>query len=95
MKGRAIIRDVMQSRRIGVKDFFGASRMTHLVNARRIAIMRLKKAGFNDAAIARLMKRNYSTVRYWLRPDYRQRSMAYSNAYWTARRAERQFARAA
>ena len=82
MIGRAIIMDVMKTRNIGSKDFFGSSRMTHLVKARRSAILRLKEAGFNSAAIARLMKRNYSTIQYWTHPNYRERQIAYSLNYW-------------
>jgi len=85
MKGHAIIKDVMQRRRIGVKDFFGTSRMTHLVDARRVAIRRLQAAGFDNAAVARLMKRNYSTIQYWTHPNYRKRQIAYSIAYWYRR----------
>lgn len=78
MIGRAIIEDVMRHYKIQPSVFFGNRRGVHRVTkARRIAIGRLKDAGFNSAAIARLMKRNYSTIQYWLHPEYRERRTHY------------------
>jgi chromosomal replication initiation ATPase DnaA len=87
MRGKAIIREVMRQFNIGPKDFFGTSRVTHLVNARRDAIRQLTEAGFSLAAIARLTKRHYSTVQYWTHPSYRERQIAYSLNYWREQRA--------
>jgi len=84
MIGKAIVKQVILESGIGSKDFFGTSRTRHLVRARRKAIKRLKAAGFSDAATARIMKRNVSTVQYWLHPEYRERSRAYSLNYWRA-----------
>ena len=86
-KGRAILKEVMDRRGVGPKDFFGAGRMKHIVLARRTAIKVLKAEGFSSAAIARLMKRNVSTVDYWIKPEYRARSMAYCLNYMRVRAA--------
>jgi chromosomal replication initiation ATPase DnaA len=87
MTGREIIKTVMADRGIGPKDFFGKSRVPHLVRARAAAMKRMRDAGMSKATIGRVMKRDYSTVRYWTQPEYRRRRLAYGLAYHAALRA--------
>lgn len=84
MKGQAIIEAVMAKHRVGPKDFFGAGWPAHVVAARKAAALRLHAAGFRVPAIARVMRRDRSSVRYWLRPDYRAHRLNYK----ARRRAE-------
>lgn len=86
MKGKDIIKEVLRQRRVKPEEFFGATHLADVVAARRIAARRLSAAGFRVCAIARLMKRNHSTVTYWTRPGYRARRKIYYAAYWAARR---------
>lgn len=73
----SIVLTVCRELKIHPTEFFGNKRERRLSAARRIAIERLKAAGFNNAAVARLMKRNYSTIQYWLHPEYRERRVGY------------------
>ncbi len=66
MRGISIVKAVMAERRIGQKDFWGASRLPRHVKARALAIKRLRSAGLNKAEIGRAVRRDESTVRYWL-----------------------------
>jgi chromosomal replication initiation ATPase DnaA len=87
MTGREIIKTVMADHGIGPKDFFGKSRVRHLVRARAAAIKQMREAGMSNSTIGRIMKRDYSTVRYWAHPEYRRRRLAYGLAYHAALRA--------
>jgi IS30 family transposase len=87
MTGREIIKGVLVRSGIGPKDFFGKSRVTHLVRARAAAIKQMRETGMSNATIARVMKRDYSTIRYWAHPEYRRRRLAYGLAYHAAARA--------
>lgn len=81
MRGREIIKEVMEKRRVGPKDFFGTNRMPHVLRARAAAIKQMREAGMSQAAIGRIMKRSYSTIQYWVHPEYRQRHRAYCLTY--------------
>lgn len=61
-------------------DFFGRCRERELVDARREAIARLTKAGFSMAATARLIRKSYSTVQYWMKPAFRAHRARYGAA---------------
>jgi chromosomal replication initiation ATPase DnaA len=86
MTGREIIKVIMAERGIGPKDFFGDSRMRHVVRARAAAIRQMRDAGMSNVTIGRVMKRDYSTVRYWALPEDRRRRLAYGLAYHAALR---------
>jgi IS30 family transposase len=58
-----------------------------LVRCRRIAIARLKAAGFSNRGISRAMKRNYSTIQYWTKPKYREKRREYCRNYMAERMA--------
>ncbi|MBR1122127.1 hypothetical protein JQ628_11430 [Bradyrhizobium lablabi] len=74
MKGYKLVRSVMAEHRLGEEDFFKSKRQEHL-SARIDAIKRLKAAGLNHCEIALVMRRDRSTVRYWLKPDMRARKI--------------------
>jgi hypothetical protein len=73
----SIVLEVCRECKVHPAEFFGPGRDRRLSNARRLAIQKLKEAEFNNAAIARLMRRNYSTIQYWLHPEYRERRTGY------------------
>jgi chromosomal replication initiation ATPase DnaA len=85
----SIVLQVCRECKVHPVEFFGNGRTQRLVRARRIAIFRLHQAGFNYRAISRLIRRNYSTVLYWVHAEYRRRHSAYFVRYNAARRAER------
>lgn len=72
MKGWEVIKAVMDERGIGEPDFF-TSRFAEHVDARRVAILRMKDLGFNTSKISRLMHRSRTVVRYWSSPEERER----------------------
>lgn len=80
----SIVLQVCREHKIHPTEFFGPRRYRKLVKARRVAIDRLLAAGFNMAGAARMIKRNYSTVRYWKNPKIRAASNRYSRQYWQA-----------
>ena len=87
MTGQEIIDRIMAERRVGPKDFFSRTRLPHAVKARRDAIKALKAAGMSNADVARLMRRDPSTVSYWAAPGRRARRKADGLAYWHSYRA--------
>jgi IS30 family transposase len=87
MKGQKIVMEVMKERRVGRYDFF-ISRLPHHVRARKVAIKRLKEAGYSNSAIGRFMQRDPTTITYWTRPEVRIRKNAYGRAYAAARRSQ-------
>ncbi len=90
MKGRAIIRGVCAHFRIEPADFFGKRRHPCLVHARHIAIQQMTAAGMRQAAIARLMKRDHSTIRYWQAHDeMAARRRTYFATYHAMRKTSR------
>lgn len=77
---KSIVLEVCEQFKIHPVDFFGNCRDPKAVKARRVAIYKLKAAEFSNAAIARLMRRNYSTIQYWLFPNYRVKRAADARA---------------
>jgi hypothetical protein len=72
----SIVLTVCRECGVTAEDFFGPLRDRHLTNARRIAVERLLAAGFSFRACSRLIRRNYSTVQYWVKPAYREHRKA-------------------
>jgi hypothetical protein len=70
---QSIVLTVCAEYLVSPADFFSHRTDRRFVRCRVEAIRRLRAAGFSQAAIARLVKREYSTVRYWLHPKYRER----------------------
>lgn len=83
----SIILDVCQEHRVHPVEFFGNGRDQRLVRVRRIAIARLVDAEFNMVQIAAIMRRNYTTVRYWMIPRFRKYRKQYARDYQTKKRA--------
>lgn len=88
MKGRAIIRNVMQLHGVGPKDFFGYTRLPNVTKARRIAALEMRDAGMTISAIARLLRRSPSTIKYNVEPVYRERRRVGYLAYYHARQEQ-------
>jgi chromosomal replication initiation ATPase DnaA len=78
----SIVLQVCRELKIHPDEFFGPKRDRRLTRARRIAIKRLIAAGFNMAGAARMIRRNYSTVRYWMNPKLRAAHNERSRNYW-------------
>jgi hypothetical protein len=82
MTGREIIGGIMAAHGVGPKDLFSRCRISHVVAARRAAIMALIDAGYSNAAASRLMKCHQSTIGYWRYLDRRRKMRAVNLAYW-------------
>jgi chromosomal replication initiation ATPase DnaA len=78
--GREIIKAVMEKHGVGPKDFFGATKLSHIVEARRVAMKQMLAVGMTKRAIGRVMKRNHTTVSYWTCPGQRDRRRDYYKA---------------
>lgn len=78
----SIVVQVCRELKIHPNEFFGPKRDRRLTRARRIAIKRLLAAGFSMAGAARMIRRNYSTVRYWENPKLRAAHNERSRNYW-------------
>ena len=76
-RGKSIIRDVLSEHQICADDFFGLRRDKHLTLARTDAAKRLHAAGYDWSSMARIMKRNHSTVRYYVLSSHRDRKRQY------------------
>jgi chromosomal replication initiation ATPase DnaA len=76
MTSREIIKKVLRRHKVGPKDFFSATRMPHVVEARMAAACFLAANGFRTATIARAIQRNHSTILYYLDPEKRARKSA-------------------
>jgi hypothetical protein len=86
MKGKAIIKAILREHHVSADDFFGSGHARFVVYARVDAIQRMNDLGMNGHAIARIMKRNHSTIFYWLRPEYRARRKKYYQDHWIQNR---------
>jgi hypothetical protein len=84
---KSIVLEVCRELGIQPSDFFGNKRKGQLSVARRLAIERLKEAGLNNRGIASAMKLNYSTIQYWLHPEYRERRTHYFRQLRASRKA--------
>jgi hypothetical protein len=82
MKSRKIIRETMVEHQVCAEDFYGLSRLPHLVTARKDCAARLKAAGYEVSQIGRFMKRSHSTILYYLNPELRERKQNYYAKRW-------------
>lgn len=55
------------------EEFFGPRTTKRIVAARKMAIDAMRAKGLSVEAIARVMKRNRSTIQYWVYPGVHQR----------------------
>lgn len=72
MKSRQIIKQVLKDHLLGAEDFFSRQRIGCYVAARMDAAKRLQAVGFSVNQIARFMRRNNTTIAYYLYPNIRQ-----------------------
>lgn len=86
-KSESVAIQVCHDMKIYPAEFFGQGRDARLVKARREAMRRLKAAGFSNAAIARVLKRAYSTVQYWMKDDLREKRLKRCREYTATWRA--------
>lgn len=77
MNAKAIIKGLLVDRGVSDADFYGDSLHANVTNARRSVILALKEAGLDNRAIANAVKRDITTVRYWLNPASRERRIKY------------------
>lgn len=86
---KSIVLTVCEELNVTPENFFGPRRKKQLTHARRVAIQRLHDAGFSYMAVARLIRRNYSTVQYWIHADYREQRSRYAAEYHAKPRARK------
>jgi IS30 family transposase len=77
----SIVLNVCAECGVTAEEFFGNGRTRKLADTRKLAISQLREAGFSSRAIARLIRRNYSTIQYWSYPEYRARRKTYYKNY--------------
>ena len=85
---RSIVLTVCEQHQISPAAFFGNGRTRKLSHARRDAIGALSDAGFGTHAISRLVKRDTSTVIYWLNQTSRDRRKLRLRTNQTTKRSE-------
>jgi hypothetical protein len=78
----SIVLETCMDHGVPSEEFFdGEVRNKTAVACRIDAIARMRAAGFNNAAIARSMRRHYDSVRYWTSPKIRARKMERMREY--------------
>jgi hypothetical protein len=78
---KSIVLTVCEEMGITPEEFFGPRKLKHLTHARREAIDRMMAAGFSMTGVAAAIRRNYSSVQYWVYHDYRKRRSDYFREY--------------
>ena len=58
--------------KVSLKDFFSSLRSRPIVAARRAAILRLRSLGLSYRACGRIIGRDHTMVRYWIRDEVRE-----------------------
>jgi len=76
MKGDRFIKAFMRMKLVGERDFF-VSRSPEYVALRAEAILLLNEAGVRQSDIARAVRRDPTTISYWLNEAKRKRKAAY------------------
>lgn len=72
MRGQTLLRAFMKANLVGPKDFFG-SKKAHHVALRFEAMQLLYEAGLRKVEISRIIRRDETTVGYWLIKGKRER----------------------
>ena len=78
---QSIVLTVCAAHGIAPEVFFGRSQNQKVVACRRAAIAALLNAGFSMKGCSRLMRRNYSTITYWCRDEWREKRREKARAY--------------
>lgn len=82
-KAQQIIDAVIADHNCDRTEFFSRHSEAYLVNARVEAARRLRtELNLSSSVIARLLKRESSTIRYYLNPELRARKQAGPKAKW-------------
>jgi hypothetical protein len=82
MNARDIIKAVLLDRGLCAEDFFSQLRLKHLVDARKDAARRMRDHGYAAIFIARKLKRNHTTVLFYLDEARQQRKRAKGFELW-------------
>lgn len=82
MTGPEIVESIIATHAVNAEQFFSRSRVAEAVSARTSAIRALKETGFNNAAIGRLIGKDVTSVRYWVKPERRAKQMARGLEYY-------------
>lgn len=82
-----IIKAVMREHLVGAQDFFGGCRIRRFTLARRAAAVRLSQTGLSRGVIARLMRREKTTIAYYINKEWRTKRKAAFSAYYHKQKA--------
>lgn len=74
-----IIRNIAESRGSSFDEIVGPSRKKSLLPIRKGIARALKNAGIKQSIIGREMRKNASTILYYLSPDFEQAQKAAAN----------------
>lgn len=88
MTGKEIIASVLARTGVSENGFFGPGREPAQTAARAMAIREMDQIGMSTSAIARIVRRDRTSVRYWQRDEVRQERSAYYQAYYEQRKSE-------
>lgn len=77
-----IIKDVLRDHGLKEEEFFGRCRKPFLVAARKSAAIRMHRAGLSRGIIARLVRREKSTIVYYIDKEHRAKRRAKLLAYY-------------
>lgn len=78
---KQIIADVLRNHRLGRVEFFGRSRFDELCAARKDAARRLRDAGFTTGHIARILRRERTTILHYFGEAMAQRKRIHNQNY--------------
>ena len=71
--GKFILYQILEKRKIGIKDVLGPSRTSYIVAARREFCMEAKNNGIGCVIIGKILKRHSSTILYHSSREMRER----------------------
>lgn len=84
--GRDIVREVARQRGLTAHEIISRCRKPPFIAARLEVIARLRALDFPIAKIARLVRRDPSTVFHHTKPGYRERAIARANRWYDEQR---------
>lgn len=74
---KPILARAMAAYSVTPSEFYGDEISSRITTSRRMAMIALHAAGFNNREIAKITKRHIHTVRYWLKPENREKRIQY------------------
>ena len=75
-RSQKVLAEIAADYEVEISDIIGRGRSDYFVEARRAAILALKAAGISHGAIARVLSRHQSTIRYHCDPKFEARKKA-------------------